>query len=45
MMHHVLTGKKKYLTDTWSWSIMPYPPGIEREFLEVPSILFEVDFV
>eukprot|EP00039_Didymoeca_costata_P004505 m.73733 g.73733 ORF g.73733 m.73733 type:complete len:698 (-) comp12430_c0_seq7:2555-4648(-) len=38
--HGVLT-KADYSLFSWAWSAVPYPGGVENDFLEVPSMMFE----
>lgn len=39
-LHKVLT-KADYSLFSWAWSAVPYPGGVENDFLEVPSMMFE----
>ena len=40
VMHCVLT-KSKHSMQAWAWSAVPWPGGVEQEFLEVPSMMLE----
>ena len=38
---HAILAKTKHLRHSWSWDASPYIAGVENDFLEVPSQLFE----
>jgi thimet oligopeptidase len=38
---HALCVKTKHSINAWSWSIMPWPGGVQHDYLEVPSMSFE----
>eukprot|EP01060_Flectonema_neradi_P033309 TRINITY_DN5563_c0_g1_i1.p1 TRINITY_DN5563_c0_g1~~TRINITY_DN5563_c0_g1_i1.p1 ORF type:complete len:688 (+),score=111.04 TRINITY_DN5563_c0_g1_i1:309-2066(+) len=40
VMHCLLTTTK-YSILSWSWDMVPWPGGVEQDFLEVPSTMFE----
>ena len=40
VMHCVLT-KSKHSMQAWAWSAVPWPGGVEQDFLEVPSMMLE----
>ena len=40
VMHAVLS-KTKYTRFSWTWPMMPWPGGVEQDFLEVPSMFLE----
>ena len=40
VMHCVLS-KSKYSVHAWAWSAVPWPGGVEQDFLEVPSMMLE----
>lgn len=40
VMHCVLTNSKHSL-HAWAWSAVPWPGGVEQDFLEVPSMMLE----
>ena len=40
VMHAVLTTSK-YTRFSWTWPMMPWPGGVEQDFLEVPSMFLE----
>eukprot|EP00804_Cyclotella_cryptica_P009207 CCRYP_019218-RA/>CCRYP_019218-RA protein AED:0.24 eAED:0.24 QI:77/1/1/1/0.33/0.25/4/1423/702 len=40
VMHCVLT-KSKHTLHSWAWSAVPWPGGVEQDFLEVPSMMLE----
>jgi len=40
VMHCVLT-KSKHSIQAWAWSAVPWPGGVEQDFLEVPSMMLE----
>lgn len=39
-MHCVLANSKHSL-HSWAWSAVPWPGGVEQDFLEVPSMMLE----
>eukprot|EP01127_Copromyxa_protea_P024493 TRINITY_DN9683_c0_g2_i2.p1 TRINITY_DN9683_c0_g2~~TRINITY_DN9683_c0_g2_i2.p1 ORF type:complete len:709 (+),score=148.03 TRINITY_DN9683_c0_g2_i2:88-2214(+) len=41
VMHCVLT-KSKFSLFSWNWPIVPWYGGVEQDFLEVPSMMFEL---
>uniref|UniRef100_A0A6B2KZ71 Peptidase M3A/M3B catalytic domain-containing protein n=1 Tax=Arcella intermedia TaxID=1963864 RepID=A0A6B2KZ71_9EUKA len=41
VMHCVLTSVD-YSLFAWSWAIVPWKGGVEQDFLEVPSMMFEM---
>ncbi|EDQ89077.1 uncharacterized protein MONBRDRAFT_25656 [Monosiga brevicollis MX1] len=38
---HGVCTSSKYARFAWAWSIVPYPAGVEYDYLEVPSMMFE----
>ena len=40
VMHCVLS-ESKYSVHAWAWSAVPWPGGVEQDFLEVPSMMLE----
>ena len=40
VMHCLLTNTKHSIL-SWSWDMVPWPGGVEQDFLEVPSTMFE----
>jgi len=40
VMHCVLS-KSEYSVHAWAWSAVPWPGGVEQDFLEVPSMMLE----
>ena len=40
MMHAVCTDAR-YSALSWAWPMVPWPGGVEQDFLEVPSTMFE----
>ena len=40
MMHAVCT-ETRYSVLSWAWPMVPWPGGVEQDFLEVPSTMFE----
>jgi Zn-dependent oligopeptidase len=38
---HCLLTKSQWSLFSWSWSLNPYPGGVEVDFLELPSQMFE----
>ena len=40
VMHCVLS-KSQYSVHAWAWSAVPWPGGVEQDFLEVPSMMLE----
>ena len=40
VMHCVLS-KSKHSMQAWAWSAVPWPGGVEQDFLEVPSMMLE----
>ncbi|KAI9188746.1 metalloendopeptidase [Blastocladiella emersonii ATCC 22665] len=38
---HQLRTRSSTALFSWSWSLNPYPGGVEVDFLELPSIMFE----
>eukprot|EP00586_Coscinodiscus_wailesii_P018962 CAMPEP_0172518514 /NCGR_PEP_ID=MMETSP1066-20121228/290872_1 /TAXON_ID=671091 /ORGANISM="Coscinodiscus wailesii, Strain CCMP2513" /LENGTH=75 /DNA_ID=CAMNT_0013300931 /DNA_START=156 /DNA_END=383 /DNA_ORIENTATION=- len=38
---HSELGRAKHSVHTWAWSVLPWPGGMEQEFLEVPSMMLE----
>ena len=40
VMHCVLT-KSRHSMQAWAWSAVPWPGGVEQDFLEVPSMMLE----
>jgi len=40
VMHAVLS-KSKHSLQAWAWSAVPWPGGVEQDFLEVPSMMLE----
>ena len=39
-MHCVCTATNRSLL-SWAWPMVPWPGGVEQDFLEVPSMMFE----
>eukprot|EP00940_MAST-03C_sp_MAST-3C-sp2_P000303 g303.t1 len=39
-MHAICTNAKRSLC-SWAWPMVPWPGGVEQDFLEVPSMMFE----
>jgi len=40
VMHCVLS-QSKHSVQAWAWSAVPWPGGVEQDFLEVPSMMLE----
>ncbi|KAJ9448955.1 Thimet-like oligopeptidase [Diplonema papillatum] len=38
---HCLCTRTKYSMLSWAWPMVPWPGGVEQDFLEVPSTMFE----
>lgn len=38
---HCLCTKTKYSLFSWAWDMVPWPGGVEKDFLEVPSMMLE----
>ena len=38
---HCLCTRSDYSLFSWAWSVVPYPAGVEHDFLEVPSQALE----
>jgi hypothetical protein len=38
---HCVCSKPKYSVFAWAWSAVPWPGGVEQDFLEVPSMMLE----
>lgn len=40
VVHH-LCSRTDYCLLSWAWSVVPYPAGVEHDFLEIPSQALE----
>eukprot|EP00241_Pyramimonas_parkeae_P004097 CAMPEP_0114254102 /NCGR_PEP_ID=MMETSP0058-20121206/16786_1 /TAXON_ID=36894 /ORGANISM="Pyramimonas parkeae, CCMP726" /LENGTH=686 /DNA_ID=CAMNT_0001368271 /DNA_START=197 /DNA_END=2257 /DNA_ORIENTATION=- len=38
---HCVCSRPKYSFFAWAWSAVPWPGGVEQDFLEVPSMMLE----
>ena len=38
---HCVLGQSNHSLQSWAWSAVPWPGGVEQDFLEVPSMMLE----
>lgn len=38
---HCVLSKVRFSRFAWAWSAVPWPAGVEYDFLEAPSMMFE----
>ena len=38
---HAVCARVRFARHAWTWPMMPWPGGVEQDFLEVPSMMLE----